>query len=97
MASCTTSFCFSRRSRHTRYWRDWSSDVCSSDLDAENLAPVFFEHRRRERAKPLAQFHLVIQNLAHIRTARIRHKASRSEGARSPFHPALEPDRKSVV
>src|SRR3712207_8098592 len=19
--------------RHTRYWRDWSSDVCSSDLD----------------------------------------------------------------
>src|SRR3712207_282493 len=24
---------FSSRSRHTRYWRDWSSDVCSSDLD----------------------------------------------------------------
>src|SRR3712207_9079527 len=24
-------FCSSRR-RHTRYWRDWSSDVCSSDL-----------------------------------------------------------------
>src|SRR3712207_7609635 len=23
---------FSSRSRHTRYWRDWSSDVCSSDL-----------------------------------------------------------------
>src|SRR6185295_11375150 len=21
------------RRRHTRYWRDWSSDVCSSDLD----------------------------------------------------------------
>ena len=20
--------------RHTRYWRDWSSDVCSSDLKA---------------------------------------------------------------
>src|SRR3712207_840049 len=25
---------FSSRRRHTRYWRDWSSDVCSSDLDA---------------------------------------------------------------
>src|SRR3712207_7963679 len=25
-------FCFSSRRRHTRYWRDWSSDVCSSDL-----------------------------------------------------------------
>src|SRR3712207_5541652 len=23
----------SSRRRHTRYWRDWSSDVCSSDLD----------------------------------------------------------------
>src|ERR1035437_4947123 len=30
-------FCFfSSRRRHTRYWRDWSSDVCSSDL----LMPV---------------------------------------------------------
>src|SRR5438445_10427584 len=25
---------FSSRRRHTRYWRDWSSDVCSSDLAA---------------------------------------------------------------
>src|SRR5947209_18118001 len=29
-------FFFSSRRRHTRYWRDWSSDVCSSDL-------IFFE------------------------------------------------------
>src|SRR3712207_7777866 len=27
-----TYFFFSSRRRHTRYWRDWSSDVCSSDL-----------------------------------------------------------------
>src|SRR3712207_9492067 len=26
-------FFFSSRRRHTRYWRDWSSDVCSSDLE----------------------------------------------------------------
>src|SRR3712207_6822387 len=26
------SFVFSSRRRHTIYWRDWSSDVCSSDL-----------------------------------------------------------------
>src|SRR3712207_5815317 len=25
-------FVFESRRRHTRYWRDWSSDVCSSDL-----------------------------------------------------------------
>src|SRR3712207_7113873 len=28
-------FFFSSRRRHTRYWRDWSSDVCSSDLKGE--------------------------------------------------------------
>src|SRR5690606_39448645 len=27
-------FCFARRGRHTMFSRDWSSDVCSSDLDA---------------------------------------------------------------
>src|SRR3712207_5580454 len=26
------AFFFSSRRRHTRYWRDWSSDVCSSDV-----------------------------------------------------------------
>src|SRR3712207_1497405 len=29
---------FSSRRRHTRYWRDWSSDVCSSDLEEALLA-----------------------------------------------------------
>src|SRR3712207_786308 len=29
---CEPFFFFSSRRRHTRYWRDWSSDVCSSDL-----------------------------------------------------------------
>src|ERR671921_2202632 len=28
-------FFFSSRRRHTRYWRDWSSDVCSSDLSCD--------------------------------------------------------------
>src|SRR3712207_7242772 len=32
--SCICFF-FSSRRRHTRYWRDWSSDVCSSDLFVE--------------------------------------------------------------
>src|SRR5947209_7336047 len=30
-------FFFSSRRRHTRYWRDWSSDVCSSDLANDAL------------------------------------------------------------
>src|SRR3712207_7217442 len=31
-ATSNVMFFFSSRRRHTRYWRDWSSDVCSSDL-----------------------------------------------------------------
>src|SRR3712207_6909938 len=34
-------FFFSSRRRHTRYWRDWSSDVCSSDLLSEDLMYLF--------------------------------------------------------
>src|SRR5690606_40451048 len=30
-------FFFSSRRRHTRFSRDWSSDVCSSDLDGRAL------------------------------------------------------------
>src|SRR5690606_39576913 len=30
------SFFFSSRRRHTRFSRDWSSDVCSSDLDGRD-------------------------------------------------------------
>src|SRR5476651_321816 len=32
-------FFFSSRRRHTRYWRDWSSDVCSSDLSSGDITP----------------------------------------------------------
>src|SRR3712207_8170960 len=33
-------FIFASRRRHTRYWRDWSSDVCSSDLARVGLLAV---------------------------------------------------------
>src|SRR5215217_910448 len=36
-------FFFSSRRRHTRYWRDWSSDVCSSDLLDEQVAVIGVE------------------------------------------------------
>src|SRR3712207_9277773 len=42
-------FFFSSRRRHTRYWRDWSSDVCSSDLLGD-LAEL-----RCRRVLPLGQ------------------------------------------
>src|SRR5690606_7061110 len=45
-------FFFSSRRRHTRFSRDWSSDVCSSDLDCckyGTLFRVISGQRRRTR------------------------------------------------
>src|ERR1017187_8968844 len=36
------SFFFSSRRRHTRYIGDWSSDVCSSDLEVRRCSPKRF-------------------------------------------------------
>src|SRR5258707_8204782 len=37
---CLFFFFFSSRRRHTRYWRDWSSDVCSSDLTSADIGDI---------------------------------------------------------
>src|SRR5207245_8418903 len=45
----TSLFFFSSRRRHTRCYRDWSSDVCSSDLDPRppmKLLDANPDHRR---------------------------------------------------
>src|SRR3712207_6847153 len=38
---------FSSRRRHTRYWRDWSSDVCSSDLELTEAGRLLLPHAQR--------------------------------------------------
>src|SRR5690606_39281661 len=40
-------FFFSSRRRHTRFSRDWSSDVCSSDLICHSKTRNLAEHVRR--------------------------------------------------
>src|SRR5690606_39732368 len=40
--NCVLAFFFSSRRRHTRFSRDWSSDVCSSDL-TQNAAQTAHE------------------------------------------------------
>src|SRR5690606_40246947 len=37
-------FFFSSRRRHTRFSRDWSSDVCSSDLNIKGIEVVNEDH-----------------------------------------------------
>src|SRR3712207_6883771 len=86
-------FFFSSRRRHTRYWRDWSSDVCSSDLlfmaalDAALAAGL--DHLAVDAAHMLAIIH---EGEEQIRWAR---RALRSEERRvgkecrsrwSPYH-----------
>src|SRR5205814_7924515 len=43
-------FFFSSRRRHTRCLSDWSSDVCSSDLDVD-IASLSHRQLRRERRR----------------------------------------------
>src|SRR3712207_7292607 len=51
-------FFFSSRRRHTIYWRDWSSDVCSSDLGQRHNLPLItamnLDGTMNEEAKDLA-------------------------------------------
>src|SRR5690606_19977912 len=44
---CLLFFFFSSRRRHTRFSRDWSSDVCSSDLDDIELQRINIANARR--------------------------------------------------
>src|SRR3712207_876980 len=56
-------FFFSSRRRHTRYWRDWSSDVCSSDLN--NIALYRnIERNRVEEICDLLEIDNVIKGLS---------------------------------
>src|SRR3712207_7294243 len=55
MFSVLYFFFFSSRRRHTRYWRDWSSDVCSSDLDHGVMygAIKFYAEAKKAGIKPI--------------------------------------------
>src|SRR6266516_4235811 len=48
-----TSFFFSSRSRHTRSYGDWSSDVCSSDLEVLGRRAVLDERCLAGLVEPL--------------------------------------------
>src|SRR5271170_6062747 len=45
-------FFFSSRRRHTRSTRDWSSDVCSSDLVSSHAAPELAVIRGQVKSEP---------------------------------------------
>src|SRR3712207_4966705 len=49
-------FFFSSRRRHTRYWRDWSSDVCSSDLEDVGAVLAGLRAMSRDNARTPMQW-----------------------------------------
>src|SRR5437016_9581397 len=53
LSRCTRLFFFSSRRRHTRLVSDWSSDVCSSDLERSRDS-VSYEAESRDRSCPAA-------------------------------------------
>src|SRR5258707_4006228 len=54
----TCALLISSRRRHTRYWRDWSSDVCSSDLCFKALA----ELKKLKSMSPMSAEATVVRN-----------------------------------
>src|SRR5215217_9065290 len=84
-------FFFSSRRRHTRYWRDWSSDVCSSDL------ALHLEGRERRLLRRIGvralDFELDLHQvlLQERGLERVRLQASRGRVVREvELHAALE-------
>src|SRR5215208_7907201 len=88
MSYCSSVFFFSSRRRHTRWPRDWSSDVCSSDLAIDAAA-----HRDRDASR--------LRGGPEDRPERVRERVDRELVApdgrrlqqRQPFERPLEPFR----
>src|SRR5437762_12984182 len=76
-------FFFSSRRRHTRYIGDWSSDVCSSDLLAEEGCAVVYISHRLEEVKHLCHNATILRHgkvVANVDPT--RETAARSEERR---------------
>ena len=59
--------------------------------DLEPVLGVFRQHARREGAKILAVLHLLIEDVAHVRPARIGEQRTVAERPRPELHAALKP------
>src|ERR1035437_10613249 len=62
---------FSIRRRHTRYWRGWSSDVCSSDLAALAGGDGFKRRRHPDQVAAQDLRHLDLRGRLVVRSAEL--------------------------
>src|SRR6266508_2447145 len=79
-------FFFSSRRRHTRWPRDWSSDVCSSDLD-QAVDHIFgrFQTRAVIPAIEVERDRNILESVArHNRASSFRRKRAKAEMIEGP-------------
>src|SRR5205814_7555630 len=84
-------FFFSSRRRHTRCLSDWSSDVCSSDLDGpwpptdmqRQLLAILIFHVGLNRAVPVRSLMITLRNAAALLPGRKHNPTEREIKDRS--------------
>src|SRR2546429_1364733 len=85
MRSNLWAFCFSSRRRHTRCSRDWSSDVCSSDLHVRGalhvVLPAHRHHGRTPATDHPAGEHQVQERGDQVGAVGVLGEAHRPQGA----------------
>src|SRR5207253_6707884 len=69
-------FFLSSRRRHTRWPRDWSSDVCSSDLAVDALAGAHARGQQQRLQQPGIQMQLQYPGLSRRRSVVRVHRRS---------------------
>src|SRR5690606_40346799 len=74
-------FFFSSRRRHTRFSRDWSSDVCSSDLAQGRRLPRLLREAGLSGVRADAYFPLAAPECAALESATMRLVRDRLVGA----------------
>src|SRR5690606_39461996 len=59
-------FFFSSRRRHTIFSRDWSSDVCSSDLGKGQVPAMLLSRNQEARLLKGAALHIHLDHAGHL-------------------------------
>src|SRR5207245_7965511 len=76
-------FFFSSRRRHTRCYRDWSSDVCSSDLTLISATVNDIEHIESQSLDGVAVIKVFFQPTADVATGIAERSEERRVGKES--------------
>src|SRR5690606_15621237 len=87
-------FFFSSRRRHTRFSRDWSSDVCSSDLGRGGIH--LLGHATLLR-RLLARAAVLRRHLLHLPVCAVRGGPARPAAQRRRRRPAAEADPRHLA